>query len=251
MSPRLFVLCLLSFVLLFAGCREPVERVEWTTMGTVAAVQMRGANPEQISKTVAEVKAVFAEVEKLLNSHDPNSELSRLASLPEAEILEKCNPLVKPCYETAFDLMRKSDGAFNPRWRGTNTLDLGAIAKGFAVDCVPQDCNGPDLLVDLGGTLFAVRGTWRTGIAGSDSVCSLTEGCAVATSAEYYRGKHIHDGRTGLAVSNNVRSVTVFAGGSAMDADGLSTTLFVLGRDAGERFLKRHYPLARAHWILK
>jgi len=247
------VSCLLSLVLWLSGCRKPVERVEWTTMGTVAAVQMRGAGSEQMSETVAEVKAVFSEVEKLLNAHDPNSELSRLAPLSETEILEKCSPLVKPCYETAFDLMRKSDGAFNPRWRGTNTLDLGAIAKGFAVDCVPQRCEGPDLLVDLGGNLFAVRGAWKTGIAGANRVCLLNEGCAVATSAEYYRGKHICDGRTGLAVSNGVASVTVFASGGAMEADGLSTTLFVLGPERGRRFLEERWKVVGtwAIWFME
>ena len=36
-----------------------------------------------------------------------------------------------------------------------------------------------------------------------------------------------------------------------MIADGLSTTLFILGREAGERFLKEHYPDARVFWIMR
>jgi len=245
------ILCLLSFAFCLAGCgRAKVERVEWTTMGTVAAVQMRGASSEKMSAAVAEVKSTFAEVEKLLNAHDPNSELSHLASLSEAEILKKCSPLVKPCYEMAFDLMRKSDGAFNPRWRGTNTLDLGAIAKGYAVDCAALNVwNGEDILLDLGGNLKSIRGTWKVGIAGSGETLTLTSGMACATSAEYYRGKHIYDGRTGRAVTNDVKSVTVVHPTRAMLADGLSTTLFVLGYEEGEKFLQRSHPEARVNWV--
>ena len=227
---------------LLAGCDRPkAERVEWPVMGTVAAVQTKGATAEETAKFAREAKEAFDRVEQLLNAHDSNSELSRLASLSETEILERCSEEVRPCYEMAFDLMRKSEGAFNPRWRGTNTLDLGAIAKGYAVDRAVLRCGGSsaggDKLLDLGGNLFAVRGQWRTGVAGAETVIPLSEGLACATSAEYYRGKHIYDGRTGLVVSNGVVSVTVEVGGSAMEADGLSTTLFVLGPEEGKRFL--------------
>ena len=234
--PRIAVLLTLAA----AGCAKPaVERVEWTAMGTVAAVQTRGAaSGEEVAKVVRTVKAEFARVEKLLNAHDPDSELSRLAPLPEEDILRRCDESVRPCYEMAFDLMRKSGGAFNPRWRGTNTLDLGAIAKGFAVDLAAESVGYPkdyDLLIDLGGNLRSVKGVWRTGVAGTDEVLPLGEGFALATSAEYYRGKHIYDGRTGKPVSNKVVSVTVESG-RAMVADGLSTTLFVLGPEEGGRF---------------
>ena len=251
---------LASLVILsgLVGCGKPkVERVEWPVMGTIAAVQTRGAAPEETAAIVREVKGVFSKVEKLLNAHDPNSELSRLAALPEAEILKRCDESVRPCYEMAFDLMRKSGGAFNPRWRGTNTLDLGAIAKGFAVDeavaCCGGSCAGGDKLLDLGGNLFAVRGKWRTGIAGTEAVIPLSEGFACATSAEYYRGKHIYDGRTGQAVSNGVVSVTVEVAGSAMAADGLSTTLFVLGPEEGKRFLDEKWKTVgvQAIWFME
>ena len=255
------VFCLLSFVLAtfgFPGCsRAPIERIEWPVMGTIAAVQTRGATPDETAEVVRVVKDEFARVEKLLNAHDPNSELSRLASLSEAEILERCDKEMRPCYEMAFDLMRKSGSAFNPRWRGTNTLDLGAIAKGYAVDCAVLrcggSCRGGDKLLDLGGNLFAVRGKWKTGIAGTETVIPLSEGYACATSAEYYRGKHIYDGRTGQAVSNGVVSVTVQVGGSAMEADGLSTTLFVLGPEEGRRFLDKKWKTVgvQAVWFMK
>ena len=260
-SDLIYRIIRISSVLLTAfstGCSRgsKVERVEWPVMGTIAAVQTRGATPDETATIVREVKETFSKVEKLLNAHDPNSELSRLAPLPDAEILKRCDKDVRECYEMAFDLMRKSGGAFNPRWRGTNTLDLGAIAKGFAVDCAAlavESVDGADRLLDLGGNLFAVRGLWKTGIAGTEAVIPLSEGCACATSAEYYRGKHIYDGRTGQAVSNGVVSVTVQVGGSAMEADGLSTTLFVLGPEEGRRFLDEKWKTVgvQAVWFME
>ena len=202
------------------------------------------------------VRQITFDLEHALNAHDPDSELSRLAPLEEEEILSQCgkSPMlysrdVRPCYEAAFKLMHESGGAFNPRWRGPKTLDLGAIAKGFAVDVAAKDCyaDHADALIDIGGNIKAVRGEggshrpWRTGVKdpngdGFAAVVELREGEALATSATYYRGSHIYDGRTGLAVSNGVASVTVLCS-SAMWADGLSTTLFVLGPEEGKKFL--------------
>ena len=247
----------ISFAVLFglvllAGCgRAKVERIEWPVMGTVAAVQTRGATPDETAEVVRVVKDEFAHVEKLLNAHDPNSELSRLASLAEQEILRTCDPTMKPCYELAFAWREKTHGAFNPRWRGTNTLDLGAIAKGFAVDLaaarVPK--GDYDVLLDLGGNLRAVRGDWSVGIAGSDETFGLEENQSCATSAEYYRGKHIYDGRTGLAVSNDISSVTVVAT-EAMYADMFSTIAFIFGPEESKPYLNGWHTYSTV-WILK
>jgi len=238
---------------LLAGCgRGKVERVEWTTMGTVAAVQVRG-NATDCSSYVSKCKYVFGLVTDDLNAHDPSSEICRLAPLPEDQVLSKADPFARPCYEAAFRLMHESGGAFDPRWRGTNTLDCGAIAKGYAIDSLNEYCAllRQDGLVDIGGNLKIIRGEWKVGIAGSDTVITLTRGMACATSGEYFRGKHIRDGRTGAVVTNGVYSVTVVHPKSAMLADGLSTTLFVLGKDEGEKFLKKFYPEAKAYWVMK
>ena len=219
-------------------------------MGTVAAVQVRG-RVEKCRSFVGKCKYCCQLVTNDFNAHDPKSRISALAPMSDDDVLANADGLSRPCYEAAFRLMRESGGAFNPRWRGTNTLDCGAIAKGYALDlmCGYRLICREDGLVDLGGNLKSVRGTWKVGIAGSDIVITLTNKMACATSAEYFRGKHIYDGRTGLAVSNDVVSVTVVHPKSAMLADGLSTTLFVLGREEGERFLKTHYPEATAYWV--
>ena len=246
MKPWSCSFVLLSFVLALPGCGRPkIDRVEWPVMGTIAAVQLRGELTSSSSRFTAYTMGGFKDVSDALNAHVATSEISRLAQFADEEVLAKCGAMTKPCYEAAFKLMRESGGAFNPRWKGPNALDLGAIAKGFAVDVAVAalDCyaDGTDALIDLGGNLKSVRGRWRTGVkdpngGGFAAVVELQEGEALATSATYYRGGHIYDGRTGLVVSNGVASVTVLCS-SAMWADGLSTTLFVLGPDEGCVFI--------------
>ena len=235
--------------LLAAGCgRGRVERVEWPVMGTVAAVQADGKPADG----AAAAKRVFAEVERLLNAHDGRSELRRLEKLPDDGILAACDPSVRGCYEAAFRLRDETGRLFNPRWRGEGTMDLGAIAKGWAADLAADAAAAAQaegrLLVDLGGNLKAARGDWLVGIAGTDETIALKEGMACATSAEYYRGKHIRDGRTGGEATNGVWSVTIVHPHSATLADGLSTVMFLMGRAKGEAFLKARHPEARAIW---
>jgi thiamine biosynthesis lipoprotein len=236
------LLCALGLV----GCsRAKIDRVEWPVMGTIAAVQLKGELTPDGGRLTADVMAAFNDVSDALNAHVATSEISSLASFADEEVLSKCDAKTKPCYEAAFSLMRESGGAFNPRWKGQDMLDLGAIAKGFAVDLAAKSGmsgRDSDILIDLGGNVKALRGSWRTGVmnpggGGFAAVVDLREGEALATSATYYRGSHIYDGRTGLAVSNCVASVTVLCS-SAMWADGLSTTLFVLGPDEGRAFVE-------------
>ena len=241
---------ILPVVVTVVGCvRAPVERVEWTTMGTVAAVQVRGGNLAAQS-VVGVVQTAFNKVNLEFNAHDPQSAINRLGG---------CTDFGRPCFECAMALKDSSDGAFNPSWKGDGSLDFGAIAKGFAVDVAAARLKACELgdaavLVDLGGNLKAVRGDWRVGVKNphGNGVCAtvlLREGESLATSATYFRGSHICDGRTGTVVSNGVASVTVRCA-SAMRADGLSTTLFVLGVEAGREYLSRHAPDVAAMFVM-
>ena len=240
-----------SAAVLFAmltGCaeRSAIERVEWTVMDTVAAVQFRG---EVDKAAVAEVQRVFADVEKLLNAHNPASEIRTLAKEPDSRVLELCDARMRPCYEAAFALCVQTSGVFNPRWRGPGTLDLGAIAKGFAVDMAAERIlpmtAGREVLIDLGGNLKSVSGVWRAAIAGTDKVVALKPGESCATSAAYFRGGHIKDGRTGETAAEKALSVTVVHPDSAMTADALSTIMYILGEKEGIGFIRKNHPSAR------
>jgi len=149
-------------------------------------------------------------------------------------------------------------------------LDLGAIAKGYAVDqayATLKSAGCSNLLINLGGNLRAIGesgkddGGWWTGIRdpfGKRQVFArflLRDGEAVATSGNYERfvtiqGRryaHIIDGRTGIPVRGMAGTSVVAP--SAELADGLSTTLFILGVEKGTEFLTCYHPECRAIWI--
>jgi thiamine biosynthesis lipoprotein len=139
-------------------------------------------------------------------------------------------------------------------------IDLCAVAKGYAVDCIAQhlvarDCR--NFLVEIGGELRG-EGTKPNGMpwwveieaprnpraedAWHDTVIALS-GLAVATSGGYRRcfdagGKrrhHIIDPRTGYPADNDVLAVTVLDR-QCMRADALATALLVLGEEEGMAF---------------
>jgi len=224
-------------------------------MGTTAVVQTRGASKAETQKIADEVKATFACVEKLLDATDPQSEASRLASLSDAEILEKCSPEVKSYYETAFELAKLSDGAFNPRWRG----HTDALARGCALENLGFPTSSPDMLVGLGRSYWVEKGTWKVdvGLGAEYSIVKMSgefsEGTAVSVSSAEDGGKPIRDGRTGLVVSNGVASVMVIGMGGRVEASGLAVTLYILGPEEGKRFLDEKWKTVgvSALWTMK
>ncbi|MEK7251055.1 MAG: FAD:protein FMN transferase [Bacteroidota bacterium] len=140
-------------------------------------------------------------------------------------------------------------------------IDLGGIAKGYAVDKAIEILkrNGvKNTIVDLGGNL----GVWWDGTHSLDSAVaeilvrhprkegkffgSLNVGtCGVSTSGDYQRCfikdgvryHHIINPATGYP-AKDVVSVTIIAD-DAMTADALSTLVFVLGREKGMEFIKK------------
>ena len=191
-----------------SSARPAPRRVEWPVMGTVAGLTFRGGDAAAQDAVRESVQRTYARLEGLLSAWDPDSELCRLARAGETNAFDRASPETRPCYQAAFDLATASGNAFNPRVgarlrelgfsHGQHfcDFDLGAIAKGFAVDAacraLPQNIPFAGLLVDLGGNLRAVRGTWRTGVRnpfgdGYAAVITLTNGESVATSGNYER----------------------------------------------------------------
>jgi thiamine biosynthesis lipoprotein len=134
---------------------------------------------------------------------------------------------------------------------GGTTLDLGGIAKGYAIDRAAQvlrNSGAADYLINAGGDLYLAGSKggepWRVGIQHPRRpeellrVVAPVEG-ALVTSGDYERSytwegelvHHILDPRTGEP-ARGCQSVTVWAA-TAMDADALATAVFVLGPQAG------------------
>lgn len=129
------------------------------------------------------------------------------------------------------------------------TLDLGAVAKGLAVDAAARELQPfVDFAIDAGGDLYLGGrnpdgAPWSVGIRHPREDHALIASLrvsdqAVCTSGDYERGRHILDPRSGDSPAD-VASATVVAS-SAMLADALATAAFVLGPVEGIRLLERH-----------
>jgi len=138
-------------------------------------------------------------------------------------------------------------------------LDFGAVAKGYIADKATDilrsaDCNSA--ILNLGGTVAAFGEKqngqpWRVGIADPDNSATFMgylscKDKIIATSGSYERsftgadGKvysHIIDPKTGIPVDNGILSVTIISD-SGVRSDGLSTALFVMGRERAEAYYR-------------
>ncbi len=142
-------------------------------------------------------------------------------------------------------------------------VDLGGIAKGYAVDKAAEvllNAGIESAAINAGGDMRLLGARpdrlWRIGIQDprkADAILGTLElqDIAVVTSGDYERAfehdgvryHHLFDPRTGHP-ARNARSVTVIAP-SAVLADALATALFVLGPEEGLALLA-HYPEAEA-----
>jgi thiamine biosynthesis lipoprotein len=141
-------------------------------------------------------------------------------------------------------------------------VDLGGIAKGYAVDLaarVLRDRGIFHALVNAGGDLVAL-GTdgegepWTVGVRSPDGsgrvveVLGVTD-AAVATSGTYLQGAHLLDPRSAAPVRTSTRSLTVEAA-TCMDADAAATALFGAPAEERRRILHAAAPGARiAHTL--
>lgn len=140
-------------------------------------------------------------------------------------------------------------------------LDLGAVAKGYLGDrlcSILREQGVKSALLDLGGNIQTIGvkqdgSLWRVGIKDprdiSSMVCTVAvRDKAVITSGSYERffvgddGKkywHIIDPETGFPADNGLCSVTVI-GDSGTECDGLSTALFVMGKEKAVEYCRKN-----------
>jgi len=139
-------------------------------------------------------------------------------------------------------------------------IDLGGIAKGYAADEVNrilEENKVKSAIIDLGGNIY-VKGNkldgnkWRVGIQDPFEVRNANVGIistlnkSVVTSGNYeryfeedgVRYHHILDIQTGYPARNEVAGISIIADKS-MDADALSTALFVLGVEKGLELVEK------------
>ncbi|MCK6620572.1 MAG: FAD:protein FMN transferase [Calditrichaceae bacterium] len=137
-------------------------------------------------------------------------------------------------------------------------LDLGGISKGFAVEMARRVLRGQGMrnfIIDAGGNLgiewnheediqIFVRHPRREGQFWGQF--PLGRSCGVSTSGDYQfyfiengqRYHHILNPQTGYP-ADDVAAVSIIAP-DAITADGLSTAVFVMGRERGREFIESH-----------
>ena len=131
----------------------------------------------------------------------------------------------------------------SPFSTGNSQIDLGAVAKGYAADCIRDlfvEKGINKAIIDLGGNV-ALIGEYTVGIRNPfepDSLyarITLKDKSAVTSGAyqRYFehngtRYHHIIDPRTGKCANSGLASVTVISP-SSMQADALSTAIYVMG----------------------
>jgi thiamine biosynthesis lipoprotein len=137
-------------------------------------------------------------------------------------------------------------------------IDLGGIAKGYAVDravAALKENGATSALVEIGGDCYCLGANsegrpWRLGLrhprrAGVLTVLHLSNRAA-ATSGDYEdfffeRGKrysHIFDPRTGRPAEHGIISATIISD-SCMDADSLATAVTVMGKEKGLELVEK------------
>lgn len=139
-------------------------------------------------------------------------------------------------------------------------IDFGGIAKGYTssrVMDIYKKCGVTSGMVSLGGNVQLLGAKpdgspWRVAVQNPDDTEDYlgileTEDKAVITSGGYERyfeedGKtyhHIIDPSTGYPAENGLKSVTIVSDDGTL-ADGLSTSLFIMGQEKACDFWKEH-----------
>lgn len=178
---------------------------------------------------------------------------------PAPSVLPDAQAIASAQAQMGYDFLYQQGGQLCKRQKPLQ-VDFNSIAAGYAVDRISAhlEQQGVDsYLVEITGELKA-RGhkpdgqPWRIAIEapleGTRTVQTIIEldGWSVSTSGDYRnffmrdgkRYSHTLNPRTGTPITHHLASVTVMAP-SALQADGLSTLLMVLGPEAGKALAER------------
>ncbi|HEY6219805.1 MAG TPA: FAD:protein FMN transferase [Gemmatimonadaceae bacterium] len=274
-----------------SGEKELVE--SFTALGTVVTIHVHGAPRSEATPAIQGAVGWFHEVERRCSRFDADSELSRLTTKVGSPVqtsellfeLIRFSLSVAESSEGAFDPTvgaRMAARGFN-RHHATGAVvadvetpgtredvlldpvartitlerpvsfDLGAVAKGLAIDLAARELKPlGNFVIDAGGDGYyggfnPDGAEWRVGIRHPRDDKALIETCSVSnmsvcTSGDYERVSprdgepHVLDPASGQAAMRAI-SATVIAP-TAMVADALATAAFVLGPDRGIDYLE-------------
>jgi len=230
-------------------------------MGTTVSVKVEGPmSPYLAQRALYEIE----KMEVVFSKFSPKSEIAMINRLAGKAPLQVSRDTFD-CISLAVRINKLTRGAFditlghardlvlNPATskvylkRNNETIDLGGIAKGFAVEAARHllMTKGSQAgMVDMHSSI-AVFGNklWRIGIRHPRQpekllgVVELGNGQSLSTSGDYEQGKHIIDPRTGKP-AESCEAVTLI-GMNAAEMDAFSTGVFVLGPEIGMELIEK------------
>ena len=289
----LVIVVLLSVVLIQKYRLKPLKQTEMI-MGTLIEITIIPAN----EKAIREAFEALNKVDGLMSTYKKDNEICILNREGKAQVSEETLEVVEAAIKFSnltdgafditvrplLDLWKKAKkeekvpteeeiekAIFLVGWdkifiegnqirleKKGMQIDLGGIAKGYAVDKAIEALKRNGIkraLVNAGGDLYALgkapqQGGWSIGIQDprdEDKIIDIikVEDKAVATSGDYRRyftleGKrfsHIVNPKTGLTVQDVPMSVTI-VGPDGTTTDALSTGVFVLGPEEGMKLIE-------------
>jgi len=259
--------------LIVAGCNaEPVvERQKQLALGTFVEITIADGGVSQAHKikVLSNCFSHINRIENLLSRYNPDSDISRVNDLAWHGPVP-IDPLTIDVLKKAVEFYELTDGAFDvTKQAGGSSLieidvventvllkkedlkiDLGAIAKGFAVDEAVMVLKGlriKNALINAGGDMYCLgkglKGKgWRIGIQDPHDKKKLLDTMwvknkAVATSGDYEQGPHIVDPGINAHVVDAPESITIIAP-DCTTADALATAVSVLGEERGKELVE-------------
>ena len=250
-------------------------------LGTFVDITAQGAGETELHRAIDRAFAAIERVHRLMSFHDEQSDVSRINrnGFPKGAVV---HPWTWQVLKAAQQFARDSDGVFDitvgsllteanhlactgyrPAYRATwhdiflgkncevfcrrpVIVDLGGIAKGFAVDRAVKALRRAGVssgVVNAGGDLRVFGSSSRkVHLRSATSPAVISEmlrlrNRAIATSATYFEPGAMIDGRTRRSLKSSI-SVTV-AAGNCTTADALTKIVFAL-REKAVPLLERY-----------
>lgn len=259
---------------LLAGCRDICDEVERTFSRTDESSELYAVNHRDSDRV--EVSAPLARlVQTGLNYYTVSDGMFDITIAPLSDLWDfKAEEPALPSDARIRDALKKvdclavhveseEDGEGNCSWflsfdRPDTMIDLGALVKGYAADCLASYLKENGVvsgLINLGGNVLAIGekpdgNPWKVGIRkpfdeDTIDVVEIT-GQSVVTSGIYERCfekdgvlyHHILDPGTGYPVTNSLWSVTIISD-SSLTGDALSTVCMLIGPDAAMDLIRQ------------